>query len=369
MDPITAGLATKSGVEGAVLLVNQVKNALNNANAFSGNKSLIDVSSAARVEPLLLIDADVINLEYLPDVVQTMQSLFSGYYLQAIEILSSIDHVSLAQKLGPLNPNRNPAMLSHEDWRMSQEAYAHRLPTRQNTGAVALEAAKVNATLDKDALKTMHEVANLSVGKLYNVTLREGDKSASLKVAIRVMANSLPTQVLINLFSFKNQFDMDLKERYHGWRAGRLAFVKDLILCQDLIEKHRTALIKDKSGIYNEIINRQNRGIAAGLIDKNPSLAIASNLAIISNDTAEQIEQKVMGRFSNYKTRQMIFDTTNLMILAVVDKGFERITFYHRGIQQYSDMSLRDIKSANKGNGSEVMDIMKAFISGNSPHL
>jgi hypothetical protein len=58
------------------------------------------------------------------------------------------------------------------------------------------------------------------------------------------------------------------------------------------------------------------------------------------------------------------------MILAVVDRGYDRVRFYHRGIDQYSDLSIRDIKANGRdANGSQVTDIMKAFLKGSAPQI
>jgi hypothetical protein len=170
------------------------------------------------------------------------------------------------------------------------------------------------------------------------------------------------------MLTFKDQFDMDMKERYHAWRAGRLNFIKDLILCRDLIDKHRTALVKDKSDIYQNIINRENNNFKAGLFNKNPSLATASNLVVMSSDTVAMMEQKLGGKFTQFKSRQHIFENTNLMIVAVVDKEWERITWFSRGIQEHTTTSVRDLKVGNKNNDN-VMDIMKAFMAGSNPHM
>jgi hypothetical protein len=373
MDPFSAATT----VAGAVNLTSQVFNSMKSANDTVNNTtkyfktgSLIDVTKAARVEPICLIDADVINLEYTSLICQTMESLFSGYYLQAVSLLGTVGSVTVLQRLAPLNPNRAAFENYKPDWRMSSESYKHRLPTNKNKQAIAMEAEAVDVRLNdstNSSTKMMLEANNLSVGKVYDVSLKEGKDSVSIKIAVRLMVNSLPTSVMVNLFTFKDQFDMDLKERYHAWRSGRLGFIKDLILCQDLIEKHRTTLIKDKSGVYSQIVNRENSNLKAGLISKNPSLATASNLAIISTNTIAEVEQKLGAKFSNFKTRQTIFESTNLMIVAVVDKGFERVTFYHRGIAETTTVSVKDMKASSKSSGPDVSDILKAYMAGSAP--
>lgn len=386
MDPFTA----TTTVAGAIHLAGQIRDTafsvhdnVSDVAKYIHTGSLVDISKMARVEPICIIDADVLNVEYITDVVQSMQSIFAGYYLQAIALTGNIGNVSIAQRLAPLNPNRETIFESMKpDIRLAAESHKYRLPTSKNMTNVSLEA--VAASTNKDANSTTMELSNLSIGKIYDVELTDGKGNSktdangnkvntggacvTIKIAIRLMSTSMPTSVLVNMFTFKDSFDMDMGERYHAWRSGRLSFIKDLILCRDLVDKHRTALAKDKSGVYAQILNRENNNFKAGLFNKNPSMATASNLTIISSDTVAQMEQKLGGKLSNFKVRQQIFDNTNLMIMAVIDKNWERTTFYHRGIQESTQVSIRDMKVANKG-GDNVTDIMKAFMAGSSPNI
>ncbi len=370
MDPMTAAT-------GAITIANQIyknRDSISSAAKSVTKSSLIDISKMARVEPICLVDADVVNLEYIVDIMQSLQSMFSGYYLQAIALTGNVGNINVSKILEPLNPNRGNIFdfeCLKPDIRLSQESYRYRLPTRKNILAITLESNNVENSTSTDVTKSISEMNNLSVGKLYDVTLSDGQKQndIKIKVAIRLMVNRISTNVMVNLLTFKDQFDMDMKERYHAWRAGRLGFIKDLILCKDLIDKHRSTLIKDKSGIYEQIINRENNNFRAGLFTQNPSLATASNLVVTSSDTIALIEQKIGAKFSNYKTRQQIFDNTNLMIMAVVHKDWERVIFYHRGIHESSEVSIKDIKVSNKNNGPDIGDILKAYSAGAGPSL
>lgn len=381
MDPLTAA----SGISGLMALSSQVAGDLKSGldtyektTAYFKNSSLIDVAQVARVEPIAIVDASIMHWEGLPDVMQSLQSQFAGYYLQAVNLLGNIGGVSVASKLAPLNPNRT-LTLESRDWRMSVESYKHRLPTTHNNLAMALESEDVKKQEKNDKVNgygsdnkdigTAKEMANLSVGKMYTVCIKENGLSANIPVAIRLMVSTIPTSSLINLFTFNSTYEMDIKERYYAWKSGRLSFMRDLILCQDLIDKHRTTLINDKTGIYSQIVKRETNNLKSGLINRSPSLATASNIAVISTDTLGQIELKLLGKFSNFKVRQTAFETTNLMILAVVDKAEEVITFYYRGIQEKTQVGIKDIRISNKGNGPDVLDTMKAFMAGSGANI
>lgn len=433
--------------------------------------SLIDYTQVARVEPIVLIDTDCLYLDALPEVQQSLLSIFAGYYLQAVAISTSVGKIEVMRHLDKLNPRRNPgdSAANSMGWLLAQESYRHGLPFIDKM--VALEAnhdyasmtdverdamkiaisedsyllnkdkltndkeqwgktyaetlikngfdrsealkqsklaadkfqhdkekygeekALANLKFDlekqgldlrkqeredrltaseigfgRDTMKDLKELANLSVGKMFSVEITDGLHKASIMVAIRLMASSLPTSSLIHILSIGSQ-DNTVKERYHAWKAGRLEFIKDLCFCQDLIDAHRKNLMADKDGIYSNLIKRARGNQISTLVSGNPSVATASNLVIMSNTTAEQLEIQLNGKLSNFKTREKMMKDTYLMIFCIVDKEWDRVTFYHRGISQPTEVGLRDLKSANKGSGPDVSDILSAYRVGNNPSI
>ena len=447
---------------------------------WSGAKadSLIDYTRVARVEPIVLIDNDCLYLESLPEVMQSLQSVFAGYYLQAIAISTNVGKVEVMRHLDKLNPNRKPldSALDSAGWLLAQESYRHRLP-RPNDARIALEASRTpvykdadqidaddrrahernlrewekdrregeahalnmtvidnKARLDqaafaervrdaqrqydqnvaqfghqkamdlakqdlakaglalnekqfklqqqdrkdrlsaheisigRDTLQTIKELSNLSVGKMLSVEITDGLHRASIPVSIRLIASAIPSQNIVHILSIGNE-DTSVKERYHAWKSGRLEFVRDLVFCQDLIDAHRKNLMADKDGIYANLIKRHRGNQLSTVVSGNPSVATASNLVVVSSDTASQLELKINGRLKDFKTREKLFKDTYVMIMVVIDKQWERATFYHRGIDMHTEVGMRDLKIANKGSGPDVSDILKAYQLGNAPSL
>jgi len=394
-------------INGAIEATAAVIAGIKKADQYVTPQSLSGIAENSRVEPLCLVDSDLTHLDYTPTVMQAMQSMFAGYYIHALGMLTKIDGVSVASKLGQLNPNRklSEVLESYAFNTVSKEAYTFRLPMRdKKSKGFALESNNdlsyvekridnLHDDLDKkhetildnvsgkeskgssaaitDASKDLTELTSLCIGKVYNVSIQEGSTKgnmikASINVAIRIFANQLSSDNLLNLFTFKNSFDMSFKERWHSWRSGRLEFFKDLLLCRDLIKKHRNTLITDKSGIYKEIVSRQSGNTIMGLLTGKPSLATIANLAIISENTAKRIEAQLGSRLSKEHTRDLIFKNTNVMILCVVDTEYEHVTFYHYGISVGSTCSLSDLK---KKKDSDIGDILKAFTQGMAPRM
>lgn len=342
-------------------------------DGLSGENSLIGATAMARVEPLCLIDSDIMNAEYLPDALSVLQNVFAGYYLQAVQLMNTVGSVSVSKALGKFNPNRKVGFEEYTEVSAPNadiKDYKFKLPNyavkRPSFGMEAAPPSPGKTNSPKDSGRDIYADTNLVTGKMYDVTIREGNNSATVPIGIRLAVTSMPTSVMVAIMSIHNKLDYDFVERYHAWRAGRIQFIRDLILCKDLIDKQRNLLIKDKTGIYAEILARQNSNAKAGVLNGTPSLATASNLAIISSDTAEQIEVKLSGKLDRFNDRQAIFTTTNLMILMVIDKTWEQVTMYYRGINASTKLSVKDLKSSKK-DGADVNSILKAFIEGKAP--
>lgn len=261
--------------------------------------------------------------------------------------------------------------LDNDKQKLQQGKDSHEL----NREKLVLDKARRQDELDRsefaigrDTMNSLKELSNLSVGKLLSVEISDGLHKVALPIAIRLIASALPTENLVHILSIGNQ-NNSVKERYHAWRSGRLEFIKDLVMCQDLIDAHRKNLMHDKDGIYTNLLQRNRANQLSAIVTANPSVATASNLVIMSQATAEQLELKVHGKLKDFKTREKVFKNTYMMIMAVIDDQWGRVTFYHRGIPTATQVGVNDLKASNKNSGPDVSDILKAYQLGNAPSL
>lgn len=379
----TGALSVLTTARDSLVAANDVKNAVTKTvTSHALNRSLTDIAKIARVEPIVMVDSSVTHLEAIEDILQTTHAIFSAYWLQAAELLNvRIGGVSVVEKLAPLNPSRIGLESYNMDWRLRPESYQYALPTNKNRPALESFALESNGgkpstsnqnglSVDGDLNKDLQGSVSLSVGKLYDVKIQEGNESTKVKVAIRLMTYLLPTSAMVSIFAFKNKFDMDLGERWFRFKAGELEFWRDIVFCRDLIDAHRNTIIKDKSGVYQQIVARENANRKAGLRTGRVSVATASNIAIIGSDAVAQIEQKMGGQLKSFNIRNQLFDTTNLMLLIAVDEQWERVTIYTRGMEETTNVSFKSLKALNKGNGGpDVSDILKAYMQGSAQLL
>lgn len=344
--------------------------------------SLVSATAVARVEPIVIIDKDCLYLEYLPDILQSTQSIFVGYWLQALSLITNVGDVNVARVLDKLNPNRKvdtSAFLQTmtrsvigEDYSYSAESFKYKLPTYSFEANATDKKEKKEKEERPEAYgqiadtKLISDLTNLSVGKLINVTIKNNGQSAVIPISFRLMVNTLPASSCVQLLS-QGSVDLSFAERLFKWRAGRISFIKDLVFCQDLIREQKRTLMSDTDGVYSEIERRAKNSKLASFFSKNPSLAEASNIVVISEETAMQLRVKHNLNLDNFKDRQRIFDKTYAMILVVIDRNYERINMYHYGINSVTSLGLRDIKIANKSGGPDIMEVLSAFKGGSAP--
>lgn len=348
-------------------------------NLTGDSKSLIGYSNAARVEPITLVDADALFVDMLPDVMHSLQSIFTGYYLQAFSLSMNVGNIDVVKQLERFNPNRSAGSAVGQTLgkaigmnSMGMEGltdFTHRLPVAGDprNAKISMEADAVGAVV-KDIGEVVNELANLSVGKMINVEITDGEKRATIPVSIRLLANSITSEGLLHILSAGSK-EVSFGERWHQWKSGQIEFFKDLVFCQDLIDEHKKHLMDDKEGLYDAILRRRTENKIASVVTGNWSVASASNLCVLTSDTATKLELATNSQLKNFKARQKIFENTYMMIMAVIDKAWDRVTFYHRGIPESTTLSARDLKAVNKNTGPDIKDILTAFRAGSSPNL
>lgn len=217
-----------------------------------------------------------------------------------------------------------------------------------------------------NAAKYVEKINNLAVGNVIDVTISEDGKTAVVPVTIRLRVAGMPSDTMVETLAVGGK-DVTFGSRYRAWRAGEIGFWSDFVLQMDRVDAHRAAMMNDESGYYKAVYSRARRNGVAEVLTNGPSLATASALIVIDQRTADDLERRINGRLSDFKTRQGIFGHTYSMLMAVVDPDWESVTIYTRGIEMPTKLTAKDIKSAGKSDSKELMDILKSYQLGRAP--
>ena len=348
----------------------------------TGSDSYIGAASVARVEPIVFLDKTLSQNEDITEVLRSVTSIFSGYYLQAYAVGMQVGEINVVKVLDALNPKRdmkkNASMLIGS-LESSTESYKYGLPLiEQNNSVESLglealgddkpkeekeeeEVKKVDKrSISQQVIDASQSAANLSVGHLLNLEVTHGKTTRSIPISVRLIVSVVTpdalTSIMVSLA--KNRA---MKERYYAWRDGQLSFIRDLVFNNDLIDAERNAMIKDKTGAFSEVFSRRNKNFLSSILSKTPSVATCSNIMVISKETLDAIEYELGEVIENYHTRKKIFDVSYLMLMVIVDVEWEQVTIYHRGIKLATDLQLSQIKSINKKGGTDISEVLKAY--------
>lgn len=346
------------------------------SGSLENTRSLSTITKQTTVEPFCIISKDCVNLPYISDVNMTLLNLFISYYLQAVYTLVNLEDVR-TRKI--LNATGTDISFSLESGAPSLESIKYSLPGLEADETLALKNASVS-----DKTEQLVSPSNLAVGKVVDIQFSlpgktnkvTGEESkpttVTVPVTIKMLVNIAGNNAIESLL-VRHKEDVSFSERWFSWRAGRISFWKDMVLCRDLINEGIKNSISPDNSIVSEVDSRVNASFINKLtnialsIDKGDNLkatdvysfGVASNLYVITNTEASGFEYKLGGKLSNPNIREKLFKNGYAMILAVIDTDRERVKFYVQGADGYTDVSIREIKASSKSKGPDMLDMMK----------
>lgn len=363
--------------------------------------SLADLTKPARVEPLAIVDSTLIEQPYMVSLLKLATSNFAGYYLQAVNMILGVGRIDTLKVLDSLNPDRT---LGFDYSKMSSKpgsgnecfaasaynprVYANGLPSLESFSRrirpsllFSMEGFDVDGTIDavgtvaKDAGwgeaaespksglsagdNKIHEIENLAVGKLLNVEITDGAKTAKLPVLIRMIPAAVPPASLVHMFSAGGRDSW--AQRMFMVQTGQIKFWRDFVLGQDMIDEHFRALMNDKSGVFKMITDRRRNNSQKALQTGRVSIADASNVAIVSTETLKMATGKLFGKIEQESVRKAIFDNSYLLMLIVVDERWQRVQIWHRGVDLATTHKFDEIERMEKSKGPDITEMFKMF--------
>jgi len=363
------------------------------SDAIGKPKSLLDVTKQARVEPITLMDQRLAGDENVTQVLQGLLSFFAATYLQAISLITPVGRIRPRQLLDRINPERS--MDSHLKDFFDEDYLGHESLNRASVPQITpyslshlgfykpsleknlqVEPGTVNDLKAKGqepinlqqgasglaAKQDLYSSVNLSIGRIVDVTLSDGKVEKTIPISFRLLTAVAQPFVVAHILGDQS-VPMTAKETWHNWRSkggGFKNFWKDVVMADDLVKSHRRTLLKDSSGVYSDILERRRNNLLQSFAKGSKSLATASNLVVISKQTATELENKIGAKLDNFKARERIFASSYVMVLVVVDSAWNRCTYYHNGIKTPTTLSFNELKAANKGSGMDIEQILKA---------
>lgn len=384
-------MATASG-EPSVLEV--IRNVIVTYKGTVGDPvSLADISKIARIEPITLISSNLAGNKDLYNILHGVLNIYTAYYLQAVHILSAqLADVRILKILDKTNPDRDLKTLLTSGY----TAFESRGLASINVKTLSLQGSKfklpmlasdskaaygMESIYDEDAGSTLTNSINKldtfeklgsAVGKVVELkfNVKKDDQKDATEVAIPVVVKLdnmvIPSEVIGNVMT-ANKDEITLGSRLQDALTGRIRFIKDFIMCSDLIKAQKKTMIKDPTGYYNQMLKRINNSRLYSALSGNISLAGVSSIVVISEQDEQEVQKLIGGKLTNQKTRDIVFANTSAMMIVVVDSEWERVSIYVRDIDGFSQNSFDSFKSMSDKGTNNIGDILKAFSLNNAP--
>lgn len=358
--------------------------------------SLADISKIARVEPITLISSNLSGTKELYDILHGILNIYAAFYLQAVQILSAqLTDVRILKILDKTNPDRDLKTLLTSGYTayeqlstgesksnaktLSLENSQYKLPMLTSDKKEGLVMESIFDEDEKNVLSgSIHkldtfEKLGTAVGKVIEVkfSVRNNDSKMAdeftIPIVVKLDNMIIPSEVIDQIL-ISNKEQITLGSRFKDAIAGRIGFIKDFILCSDLIKSQKKTMIKDPTGYYNQLLKRINNSRLYSALSGNISLAGISSIVILSEEDENVVQREIGGKLTNQSTREMIFNNTSAMMVVVVDREWERVSIYVKDIDGFSQNSFGDFKSStDKNGGIQIADMLKAFNVGSAP--
>lgn len=218
-----------------------------------------------------------------------------------------------------------------------------------------------------DLSKMLHDGGSLATGKTFDLVIERNGNKMPLIVDISLavlVAESEAVATILGVGSYKYTF----QARKLDAAAGAKKWVRDIVFSRDLIDAMRQNRYKDKTGYYASVVKSRSKNMLAGAFG-NLSVNNASSVFVISQETVDAMEPELGGSLEDFEVRQRLFSDTLTMIIVVVDRRWETVTFYHRGLRRYTELNLRDLAKGGKGSNLDVTEVIRAYQAGNAPSM
>lgn len=426
MDIIRSGMNVVSSIASSVYGIG--RNMLGNVGDVRA-KSLSQYSTDLQLRPVFAIEKEILNDEKIDVLMQAGLANYAGFYIVALSIDNTINGVRVGKMVGKYSPNRDAvgsaldllgesiASVSREDFKVDipeydrptlstlgfksglrsipslPEAYLKQLELRTEAAYATREEAqaeadKINAANAKEkaeqpeakptpvypstkvAEQSMRDEINklqsLAIGRILTVTVSRDKQSADINMVLKPELKSLRSNLLIDVANLSNK-PTSMRDRFIAYfKRGTIASMLDYLVCLDLIQAHRRALVQDTAGYYEKVHDRIVNNKVAALLTGEFSVGTVANTWIISDTTALRLQASIGGKLDNYAIRNKFMEKSGVMTLIVYNPDHQRVYIYNHGIEDVTDIGINYLVKKSESKSFD-MDIFKMLSQGSAP--
>lgn len=378
----------------------KIKALISKTNLIRTDGSVTKLVSRFVIEPFIIVSKDAKESEVIDRIIEANLDLFSSYYMQAFNILTSIEKldVSVAVRLlGTDNGGVASAAqtgllkyLSREDHDFSSEVDK----LMNNGGFLSIEAnddkshpitiknrlsnrteIKGSEGLNKVSEQPTYSLLQRNIEIVINLDMistqpdgkmtRDKDRgSIVIPITIKAIVIYAGRDSILNMLA-PNSRDKRFGARLDEYRAGAITF-KELIFAGDLIKQYKANRMADKEGLIkltNErIVSANSKVIDQGVVGFDKFY----NMIIMTNEDKVYFNRHIGGDISNEKYKQDFMNQAHAIAATILDDDYERANMLIKDIRGNVDIGYKTI-AKRKSKDLDLTEIMKAFAANKPP--
>lgn len=357
-------------------------------------------TSAAQVNPITLVDSTLKYDERLNDSLHVFVNLYAAIYLQSVALSNTtVGGTQIIKRLEKLNPTNSTLSVGLEGLQedltgepagiVSQilpEGEVFDLPSMESLKLplpmFSMEAAQgaergeksgdpvsgakgsTDTLASGDIKEALRDVPELAVGKMFSVSLKADGEVHSIPVSIRLATTVASQASLLRAMQHRFSSLETALERKVKYKSGAITGFMDRLLCRDMVREHYKNLISDKDGVYAKMSPEKSKSYMKALLTGEVTIAQASNILIISADTAQRLEGLTGGKLRDKNYRDRMLESTGIMLLGVIDPMDDSITIYVDNLDSEQLVSGRNLSKTSKKDGPDVGDVLRMLVEG-----
>lgn len=361
--------------------------------ATNGGQSLVTLANELLVQPIFIVSSSLRGLKEVDSINKLMLDLFTGYYIQAINIIINVKDIRVIDAIRILN-RADESYMFHLGLESIDEDYEYSfLPINISTETITQDDLdQINKKLDEmkeatanlrnanreakkaTALPEAHDItkeANLQLGR--TITIKSGKENGMViqfPVNIKAGIYYLTNKELTEIISSKGP-KTGFRYRLDELKSGGISFFKEFVFANDLIDEYKNMRVRNSSAseVIEDVSQRTNKGIIEYIRTGQSSISALYGGVTIDKNESLAIERQLGGPLSSPNVREKFFNSTMSMFLAVVDSGYEEVTIYTKDIRKSTTTSFKELSRSKDVNGPAIGEFFKAFQSGMSPQL
>lgn len=210
-------------------------------------------------------------------------------------------------------------------------------------------------------------------GIILDVNFAAGNLKSGINVPVAVKL--LPTIIsdeVANQF-FAMNFKLDTWMRWFKTTTGEIKFWRDFMFELDLLDDRTKAMKKDKTGVLEEMVERQQNSLSSYVLKilgwRAARQNIASTIHVFTKWQFDQFCHQSHCNFSNVADRLKYFRKTMSMMVAVIDSEYNTVDMYYAGVGQKARYQFSQLQNFTKPNQYDLTSVMRAFSNTQAPRF